>query len=130
MITTRLRGSLYMLLLCALGFTIPAVADEQKKSGKQLFESYCSVCHSLEPPPKLAPPVRGIVMHYQADVSSKEEFAKEISKFVRDPAKQHPKLPGAVTRFGKMPTFPYSDEELQTIARWMWEQVVPIREPN
>lgn len=116
-----------IVLLLFLTFASAGVAEEL--NGKLLWEQRCSPCHSLEPPPKAAPPVRGIVMHYRPKHSDRESFAVAVSDFVHNTVTAEALLPQAKQRFGMMPPLPFDKEELKSIARWMWDVTLktPLR---
>jgi len=91
--------------------------------GKAVFDKNCSVCHSIAPPPKLAPPIVPISARYHQKISSRAEGIKRIAAFVKSPAKDKVLAdPQAIERFGMMPPVPLSDAELNAVAAWVWDQ--------
>ena len=93
-------------------------------TGKEMWVARCSPCHSIEPPPKLAPPVRGIVMNYKRTYSDREAFAAAVSSFVHTPTKEASQMPHALEKFNLMPALPFEKSELAEIAGWMWDTIV------
>jgi len=106
--------------LLALNFSAPASAEVD---GKAIFDRSCSVCHSIAPPPKSAPPILPISARYHQQFSSRNEGIKQMAEFIKSPTKekvladQH-----AITRFGLMPPIPLNDEELNAVSAWVWDQ--------
>ena len=102
---------------------IEAKASEQKPSrGEELWQTRCTPCHSLYPPPKNAPPGFGIVMHYSERYREREQFAEAVARFVLAPAKDKSAMPPhAIERFGLMPGVAYPEGEIREIARWLWD---------
>ena len=99
------------------------VCAEPIEKGRELFTSYCSDCHSIEPPPLGAPPVRGIVMNYRRHYSSADSFAAAVTRFVKDEKKESPLITHAVTKFGKMPPLQFPEKDVHEIALWMWSYI-------
>ncbi len=102
-----------------LGESSPALGMDYQK----MFDERCGACHTIEPPPKAAPPFRGIVRNYAGDFPTKAEFAEAVATFVRQMEGRKVKFPHAEERFGKMPPFPYDEGELRELAGWIWEEV-------
>lgn len=102
--------------------SIAAAAD-----GKALFEANCAVCHSMQPPPKSAPPVLGIALHYRKAFGTDRKAAiKHMVAFMQKPEATHSKLePAAITRFGLMPAMTLSVNDLRTVSAWLWDQNDP-----
>ena len=111
------------ILLFALIFAAAPLISyaEDTQSGKDLFGVYCSACHSLSPPPKAAPPVRGIIRQYYERYENRREFVKRIGKFVLEPEMGEVICAPAKERFGSMPKLPVSAEQVEKIASWMWD---------
>ena len=112
-----------LLLSVAVSFAIPETAHCEP-TGKEMWEVRCSACHSIDPPPKLAPPVRGIVMNYRRTYSDREAFAQAVSAFAHSPTKEASQMPHALEKFNLMPALPFEKNELAEIARWMWDTIV------
>lgn len=113
------------LLLCISAFTLVTCPPSASAAadGKAVFDKNCSACHSIAPPPKLAPPVIPIAARYHQKISSRAEGIKRIAAFVKSPARDKVLAdPQAIERFGMMPPVPLSDAELNTVAAWVWDQ--------
>lgn len=106
--------------LLAWGFSATASAAVD---GKAVFEKNCSVCHSLTPPPKSAPPIMPISARYHQRFSSRDEGVRHMADFIKSPSKEKVLADQqAITRFGLMPAMPLSKEEAQAVAEWVWDQ--------
>ncbi len=116
-----MKAILSLFIAITLNATI-VLAEESKAAGNLLWDQRCGACHSLNPPPKIGPPARGIVMNYASQYSTREDFAKAVSKWTLHPQKENSLMPHAIERFGMMPPLVFEEKELQEIGRWMWDQ--------
>ncbi|WP_170181157.1 cytochrome c [Chlorobaculum thiosulfatiphilum] len=102
--------------------TLPANASAAV-DGKAVFDKNCSVCHSVSPPPKSAPPILPISARYHQRFSSRAEGIKYMADFIKSPSKEKVLADQqAITRFGLMPPIPLSPAELNAVAAWVWDQ--------
>ncbi|NTU57929.1 MAG: cytochrome c [Chlorobiaceae bacterium] len=91
--------------------------------GKAVFDKNCSVCHSVAPPPKSAPPIIPISARYHQKISSRSEGIKRMAAFIKSPSEDKVLAdPQAIARFGMMPPVPLGDGELTAVATWVWDQ--------
>jgi len=89
--------------------------------GKQVYESVCTGCHSMESPATLAPPMTHVAKHYRQAFSERDSAVAHIITFVRNPAAERSKMPAHVQeRFGLMPALPLPDEQLRAVATYIW----------
>jgi mono/diheme cytochrome c family protein len=110
------------------GFAKAETETNKAMDGEKLYNLRCAACHSLNPPPTLAPPVRGLIRHYTDEHQSKKEVIKAIINFAKNPSEDHMVFPEmAKDRFGNMPPIPFDEKELKVIAAWMWDKVQEIR---
>ncbi|NTW49468.1 MAG: cytochrome c [Chlorobiales bacterium] len=126
---------IFFATLVALVFGISDAAvcsEEQNKpktappSGKAIYQKNCSVCHSLKPPPKMAPPIVGMAAHYRDAFTDKDAAITHMVQFMQAPDSSKSKLePQAIARFGLMPVIPLSEKELRTVSEWLWNQYDP-----
>ncbi len=106
--------------LLAASFAAPASAEVD---GKALFDRSCSVCHSIAPPPKSAPPILPIAARYRQHFASRDEGVRQMAEFIVAPKKEKVLADEhAITRFGLMPPIPLSKEEASAVAGWIWDQ--------
>ena len=59
--------------------------------------------------------------HYKKNNISKENFVKEIQKFIKNPVVKNSKMPGAVKKFGLMPRQYFSESAIRQIAEYMYD---------
>lgn len=102
--------------------TFPETASAAE-DGKAVFDKNCSVCHSVAPPPKSAPPILPISARYHQRFSSRDEGIRYMADFIKSPTKEKMLADQqAMTRFGLMPPVPLSPEELNAVSAWVWDQ--------
>ncbi|KZK74710.1 MAG: cytochrome C [Pelodictyon luteolum] len=92
--------------------------------GKAVFERNCSVCHSVAPPPKSAPPIIPIAARYRAEFATKAAGVKAMTAFMQSPSKAASVIEvQAIERFGLMPSMSaLSEADLRAVAGWVWDQ--------
>ncbi|WP_244191148.1 MULTISPECIES: c-type cytochrome [unclassified Prosthecochloris] len=94
--------------------------------GKALYERHCRVCHSMAPPPAVAPPVRGVAFHYREAFDTREAAEAHMVDFIKRPdSKKAICDPEAIERFGLMPAMTLPDDELRAVSAWFWDQYDP-----
>ena len=100
------------------------------KMGFEVLNSNCFTCHSPNAgkDERIAPPMKGIKMHYLTEGISKEEFIQNIVAFVANPSAENAKMPGAVEKFGVMPKMGFSDEQMTAAAEYIYSQA--LESPN
>jgi cytochrome c len=103
-----------------------ASAQTAPVDGKAVFDKNCSICHTVQPPPKLAPPIIPISSRYHLKFKTKEDGVGHMVAFMKSPDKANAVAdPQAITRFGLMPVVSISDSELRAVANWVWDQYTP-----
>jgi mono/diheme cytochrome c family protein len=99
----------------------PEPDDPVLKEGKAIFDEVCSACHTVEPPPKLAPPMRMVSMHLRQTFETEAEGVAHILSYAPAPEAGKSILPPhAVERFGLMAPQPLPPETLEKVARYVW----------
>lgn len=121
------------LIAFALGISNAALSSELSTKpeaappdGKAIYQKNCSACHSLKPPPKMAPPIVGMAAHYHEAFKDKEAGIQHMVQFMQAPDSTKSKLePQAIARFGLMPAMSLSEKELRAVSEWLWNQFDP-----
>ena len=120
----RPRDSLGILGFIA-GLCLASMAHAQSPTpprGEALFQVRCAPCHTLYPPPKVAPPMMGVVMHYSDAYRTRDQFVDAVTRWVAAPAKDKSRMPAhAIDKFGVMPFLGYPEAEVKVIAGWIWD---------
>ena len=99
--------------------TVPAAGDLDP-DGKAIFELVCAMCHTLEPPPNLAPPISHAAAYYFHRFETEDEAVAAMVAYMREPSEAASLLPArAIERFGLMaPQAHLSQEQLEAVARY------------
>jgi len=108
---------------------VATVSAQQKQTtpsekGYQLMKTYCYVCHNpnvVSHDQMLAPPMMMVKHHYKPNFPNKEDFINAIVSWVHHPASEKVLMPGAVRKFKLMPPLAYPEEDLKTIAAYMFD---------
>jgi len=101
--------------------TLVDPTDPVLLEGKQTFDQVCSACHTLEPPPRLAPPMRMVSMHLRQSFETEEAGVAHVLSYVPSPDAGKSILPDhAVERFGLMAPQALPKETLEKVARYVW----------
>ncbi len=116
-----------LLIFTGLGllFGFSAQASMNPKDGKGIFIENCSVCHSIAPPPKSAPPIMPLASRYHMKFKTKKEGVDHLVAYMKSPNKEKSVDVQAVTRFGLMPAISMADADLRVVAEWVWDQYNP-----
>ena len=109
----------------ALSCNFVAQAATNTQNGKAVFDKNCSVCHSVMPPPKNAPPITPLASRYHQKFKTKKEGVNHLVAYLKSPNKNTAIDPQAITRFGLMPALVLPDAELRAVAEWVWDQYNP-----
>lgn len=97
----------------------------QNHPGKKIMESECYICHNPQAAEEsmIAPPMIAIKKYYIDANTTKDQFTKDLIKWVNDPEAET-KMPGAQKYFGKMPYIPYPDDAIAQIAEYLYDYEV------
>ncbi|MEE9904737.1 cytochrome c [Chlorobium sp.] len=106
-------------------------ADDARNKGESIYRSSCMVCHSLAPPPKAAPPVKGLARHYRESFKSRREAVDHMVVFMQKPdASKAVCRKEAIKRFGLMPAMSLPESDLRKVSEWVWDQYDPGMKPG
>lgn len=121
-----MKKVMYVCVLSGIasGFS-PAVMSAAPVDGAAVFAKNCSVCHSINPPPKSAPPVIPLANRYHEKFATKQQGVAHMAAFLKKPDKNRAVDTQAVSRFGLMPAISLTDAELKAVTGWFWDQYNP-----
>ncbi|NTV06722.1 MAG: cytochrome c [Chlorobiaceae bacterium] len=116
-----------LLLMMSMGLLVNTSANAASKTldGQAIFDRNCSVCHAMNPPPKSAPPISGVISRYRMKFQSKEAGVNHLVAYLKLPDAQNAVEPQAISRFGLMPPSTLSAVELRAVSEWIWDQYNP-----
>lgn len=99
--------------------------------GEEVFNQICTACHTLQPPPNLAPPMMGIAGHYHDAFTDRDEAVAWMVAYIQSPDSAKSKLsPEAFRRFGAMAPLPLPEADLRAVMTWVWEMYDPELDPR
>ncbi len=139
MMNYSLSAALFGALFCFLVEAVPVIAQNSGKvsafdvrhKAESIYRTHCMVCHSLAPPPKSAPPVKGLARHYREEFTSKRLAVSHMVDFIRKPdASKVVCHKEAIKRFGLMPAMSLPESDLRTVSEWVWDQYDPGIKPG
>lgn len=111
-----------LLILAAMllmGQSAVAPADDAA-DGKEVFERVCATCHTIQPPPGLAPPMAMIVRHYRMAFEDSAAVKDALVSWVDAPDSSKSILPAhAIERFGLMAPVALSPEEIDAVTDYI-----------
>lgn len=101
--------------------------DPSLVAGKKIVENECYICHNPEASEvsMIAPPMVAVKSHYLNQNTTREEFTGDILNWLNDPQPEKVKMRGAFRKFGIMPYQPYSEEDITSIAAYLFEAELP-----
>ena len=117
---TKIGPIITVFLLC---FSMGSSADKAL-DGASLYAQNCASCNGpgVKAGERIAPPIVGVKDHYLLAYADKESFVSAVVKWVREPATDPSLMPGAISRFGIMPTLPYPSDVVASIATFLYEE--------
>jgi len=99
--------------------------------GKEIFDTVCSSCHTLTPPPLKAPPMVMIAGHYVQASESEEAARKAMMRWIPAPDTARSLLPDhAVERFGQMAPLPLPSEDVDAVVNYVFSEWQAARTPE
>ncbi|TLU84327.1 MAG: cytochrome c [Chlorobium sp.] len=116
-----------IFIIIGMGLIFNSTGDAATKAldGQTIFNKNCSACHSVNPPPKLAPPITPLASRYHLSFKTKKDGVNHLAAYLKLPKKEDSIDPQAITRFGLMPPVALSAAELNVVAAWVWDQYNP-----
>ena len=90
--------------------------------GFQLLEQNCFSCHSPNAfgENKVAPTIAAVKNQYAKGSASEKEFTEQLINFMNDPSEASSKMKEAVKKFGLMPKMNLSNQQLENIAKYLY----------
>ena len=116
-----------LLMIMGMGMLFSPVVNAATNTpdGQAIFNNNCSVCHSVTPPPKSAPPIIPLASHYHQKFKNKKDGVNHLAAYLKSPNKDKAIDSQAITRFGIMPAQTLPEAELKAVAEWVWDQYNP-----
>jgi len=116
------RGGMGMRM--RVGQEAPAAPRETPahlQEGERVFRDVCSQCHTMDPPPNLAPPMSHVARHLREAFTDEDGAVAHVRSYLPSPEAERSILPEmARERFGLMPAQPLSPELLEAVGRYIW----------
>lgn len=118
--TLVLTGVASFSLFGSFGDDAAVSPTDPDPDGQMLYELVCAMCHTMEPPPNLAPPMSHAAAYYFHRFDTEDEAVAAMVAFLREPSEDASLLPArAIERFGLMPPQAHlSQEQLEAVARY------------
>ena len=92
--------------------------DDSGTRGEEVFNTVCATCHSMDPPMKLAPPMRMVIKHY-LDAELEDPWGS-LRAWVAAPDSSRSVLPAhAIEKFGLMPPLVLPEEDLDALIDYL-----------
>lgn len=99
----------------------PREVPQDLTEGERIFDEICSGCHTVDPPPNLAPPMSHVARHLRDAFDSREAAVAHVIDYVPSPSRERSILPDMPhERFGLMPALPLPRELLEAVGRYIW----------
>jgi hypothetical protein len=99
--------------------------------GEELFSTVCVACHTMEPPPNLAPPMMAVIGHYRTAFDERDPAVDAMVAYIQAPDPDNSKLgPMAFDRFGTMAPLALPEEDLRAVTGWLWDNYDPAMDPH
>jgi hypothetical protein len=104
-----------------MGATDQREVPEDLQEGERIFKEICSVCHTMDPPPNLAPPMSHVARHLRQEFDTEEAAVAHVVEYLPAPARERSILPDMPhERFGLMAPQPLPTELLEAVGRYVW----------
>ena len=118
--STRFFIAAGLPLLVALPISAQQTSSNDQ-DGKHVFEMVCSMCHSVAPPAKAAPPMSHATAYYLRKHPKREDAESAIVAYLRAPDAKKSVMPAhVIERFGLMPAQGHlSEAQLKAVAKYV-----------
>lgn len=99
------------------------LSKDEVTAALTLLQNNCFSCHNpdMEIENRVAPPMFKIREHYLDDKITKVDFVNNIINFINNPTEENSIMPGAVRNFGLMPKQNFKEDDLKSIASYLYE---------
>jgi nitrate reductase cytochrome c-type subunit len=90
------------------------------------LETNCLTCHTPKgsPEERVAPPLECVKHFYKDATETEDEFVEIMTSFVLKPNEEKVKMKGPMKKFGLMPVMNYTEDQLNAIARFIYNSEV------
>lgn len=105
--------------------------NQEPSEGYTLMKNYCYACHNPNTASHddiLAPPFKGVKMHYTRQYDNKKDFVDAMVNWVQNPDENKALMRGAVNKFKVMVKLPLPTADLKKIAEYIYEN--DVEEPE
>jgi len=115
-------GLLFTMLVSGCSGQKESEKTTSELDGETLMKTNCLTCHGngTSHSDILAPPMMGVKNHYIEDGMSESDFVASIVSWTKNPTKEDSKMPGAIERFNVMPKQNFDVEEVESIAKYIY----------
>lgn len=127
-----------LILIVAVATFFISCGKEKPKSEESFAEpvsatvetmlNYCYTCHNPNAASHddlLAPPMAAVKMRYIRSFSEKDAFVEAVSSWSVNPEEKSALMRGAVNNYGVMPKAPFSKEDLEVLAAYLYDNELP-----
>lgn len=113
-----MKLSHFLFIFSVLTSTAVAAAGK----GEPLMQTLCASCHTVSGKHSLAPPVFAVIRHVKREYPDRDSFVQYIVDWVNEPIMAQALMPGAIEKFGVMPTLNYDEKDVRTIAEYWYDE--------
>lgn len=101
--------------------TEPLEVPAELQEGERIYKEICSVCHTMDPPANLAPPMSHVARHLHQSFDTEEAAVAHVVSYLPAPDAEASIMPEmARERFGLMPAQPLPRDLLEAVGRYVW----------
>lgn len=104
-----------------MGPTEPVEVPAGLQEGERIYKETCALCHTMDPPPNLAPPMSHVARHLRESFADEAAAVAHVVDYLPAPAAERSILPEmARERFGLMPAQTLPRNLLEAVGRYVW----------